>query len=392
LLIFAIIALTVAGGAYFIQSRNAADPDIRNSKKTSTALAQAKHILENYSIAFDPSPPTVNPTIGRLPFPDRFNGSFDGFANCITGSLNNNQLLGRFPSRGSNTPCKNVFINADLQDSSKSNLWYVVATHMVQHANNTNFSTAYLNPNLSTYPGWLTIYDENGNIISDRVAFIVFAPGTALAGQDRSNPGTNNFLDSFNVPGQGNINNAVNDLRFVKANETATFNDRLIYITIDELMPKLERRVLNELRVLLNQHLINNGEYPLPTTLTDFNHRCDLLSAPSPGYGFIANKNNDCPSFLNVPTYLDAWLDYIIYEPRQDCVNTNTAGCGNALNGLVVNGINTIDYVLLSTGFHPAGTLNTTTDINDPINQLNDQTYITPTLNQTINRDQILFK
>jgi len=226
------------------------------------------------------------------------------------------------------------------------------------------------------------------------VAFIVFAPGTALAGQNRSNPGANNFLDSFNVQGQGNISNAVNDLRFVKAKETSTFNDRLIYMTIDELMPKLERRVLNELRILLNQHLANknNNEYPLPTTLTDFNHKCDTSTAPSPGYGFIADKNNDCPSFLNVPAYLSPWLDYILYEPRADCVNGSQSGCNNKINGLTVNSATNIDYVLISTGFHPVGPLIPATDINDAINQLDNQIYISPSPNQTINRDQILFK
>jgi len=393
LLIFAIIALTVAGGAYFVQNQNAANPDIRNSKKTSAALALAKHVLENYSISYDPAS-VSNPAIGRLPFPDRFNdGDFDGFSDCSTAaSLSNDVLIGRFPFRGTKTPCTNANINADLKDSSNNQLWYVVATHMLKHANNTNFSSAYLDPNLATYPGWLTLYDESGNIISDRVAFIVFAPGTALSGQNRSNPGANNFLDSFNVQGQGNISNAVNDLRFVKANETSTFNDRLIYMTIDELMPKLERRVLNEFRVLLNRHLVTNNEYPLPTTLTDFNHRCDTSTAPSPGYGFIADKNNDCPSFLTVPVYLAPWLDYMLYEPRADCVNGNRTGCNNKINGLTVNGVNNIDYVLISSGFHPPGTFNINTDISDSINRLNNQTYITPALNQTINRDQILFK
>ena len=399
LLIFMILMLSIAGGTLYIANNQKSDIRIKNNQSTQQALSQAKLILENFSISFDPTLAT-NPAIGRLPFPDRFNGSFDGNGNCFAGTLNNNLLIGRFPWLGSTTPCSNVLINANLKDAGNNPLWYVVSKHMVEHSINTTFSPDFLDPDPLTHPGWLTIFDHNGKVISDRVAFIVFSPGNAFGTQNRSNSATNNYLDSYNVPGQGIINNAENDLRFVKAPYTQnSFNDQLVYMTIDELMPKLERRVLTELRSLLIFHQNGTaGEYPLPTTTADFSQTCDSTTAPSPGYGFIARLNstaNPCPSVLSVPIYLNAWLDYILYETRQDCVNGFTPqGCGNIVNAnaLTVNGTNNVDFVLISTGFHPFGAFTINTDIDDIINQTPDQIYISPTINQTINQDQLIFQ
>jgi len=150
--------------------------------------------------------------------------------------------------------------------------------------------------------------------------------------------------------------------------------------------------------LIIHQTTVATGDYPLPTILGDLTHTCDQATAlPFTGYGFIASSAGGitpCTSFLTVPAYLNSWLDYIVYEPRQDCVNGVTGGCGKAANAnaLTVNGVSNVDFVLMSTGFHTNGAFDINTDIDDIINRTSDQIYITPTNNQAVTRDQLIFQ
>jgi len=133
------------------------------------------------------------------------------------------------------------------------------------------------------------VVDRNGNVISNRVAAVIIAPGTSVGGQDRSSaaPEAREYLDrivriSDGVPfknygyplNQFDDNQFIigEDARTVGANDTVFqkpyyFNDKLVYITIDELVIALEKRVGEVARVSLKSYQDVNGHYPYAAVL-----------------------------------------------------------------------------------------------------------------------------
>jgi len=396
LILFLVTALTVAGGSFFITAQRIKNSSIQTDHKTYKALAAAKQALVSFSLSYQPT--GLATELGRLPYPDRFlDGDYDGQSDCInyTDALNLPLLIGRFPWLRERGACPAQDINFDLKDALGERLWYAVSPHMVRHSSNATFSPNFL----AITNQWLTLYDQNG-LVSDRIAFIAFSAGAALPGQNKNTSTPINFLDSYNVPGIGNVSNHDNDLTFVTAPKSETFNDKLIYMTIDELMPLLEKRVLLEVRNLLNNFQNLNGYYPYPAALIDPFYNCDTTI--SPGGGFIATSNvgpNLCPpalpptpnSFIPLGNHLAQWQPYIIYEPRQDCIFTNRTGCGNQPNGLTVDGINTGDFILMSPGLYTLPPTNNRANyFEDAINIVDDQIYVRP--NPQLSNDQLIFQ
>ena len=127
------------------------------------------------------------------------------------------------------------------------------------------------------YP-WLTVRDSRGVVVSDRVAVVIIVPGAAINGQVRSpSPnlsGPTHYLDSATVtvtsvtagcaapPCTLTFNNADLDNDFIQADNSETFNDRLIYITIDELMEKIEARAGQEMRASVERFRQQYGSFP----------------------------------------------------------------------------------------------------------------------------------
>ncbi len=240
---------------------------------TSSALNEAKEALLSWAVNHP-----VNP--GTLPMPDRNSDSnYDGDSDCYNGGpIGNNLLLGRIPWRDYPSPCKDSAslsglgiypgISADIgADRSGRVLWYAASHNLVYETPEYSF----ISPGLINKPAdWITVRDSNGAILSDRVAFIVIAPGPVLspytncnglsyAGQSRSGnaPAITNYLDSVRIGGV-TYSNADYDQDFiiypnsVVTNEDTTleqcdqFNDQLVFVTIDDLMDVVSKRVLNE--------------------------------------------------------------------------------------------------------------------------------------------------
>jgi len=264
---------------------------------------------------------------------------------------------------------------------------------MVPNLANASFSPAFSDPNPAAPYQWITLYDENG-LVSDRIAFIIISAGMPHSGQNRRSNAIRNYLDTYAVPGVGIVNNYDTDLTFVKAPKSDSFNDKLIYVTIDELMPLIEKRVLLDIRNLLTTYQATYGFYPYPAALGDNNYNCD--STISPGGGFIATANDpllatactNASAFITLSPNQVKWQPYIIYEPRPDCVpNIPTASlkCANQSGGLTLNGIDNKAMILISTGFHAVpSTANRADYLDDAINIADDQTFITPTNQQLI--------
>ena len=235
--------------------------------RTTKALAMAKDAVLGYALANQDAP-------GGLPYPDRgYNdGNYDGNGDCVTSYTIDDPpsydwhkyFLGRFPyleeqgcfsSNYDPIPAFGIL----PRDGNGEVLWYAVSFNLVRSDNGTfppiNTST------LSSNTGWLTVRDESGTVISDKVAFVLFAPGDTLSGQDRSGtaPDPDNFLDRYNV-GTTTYDNSDSNLDYIMANpvknSTNQFNDRLIYVTSYVLMNSLVERVARE--------ILSKITYPYP--------------------------------------------------------------------------------------------------------------------------------
>jgi hypothetical protein len=111
------------------------------------------------------------------------------------------------------------------------------------------------------YP-WLTVRDTRGNILSNRVAFVLLLPGAIIGSQQRRGApnlgGASQYLDSITVPAgcatpcvPGTYSNADLDNDFIAGDSTDSFNDKLIYATIDELIPAIEKQVASTVRGII---------------------------------------------------------------------------------------------------------------------------------------------
>ena len=275
LILAVILILTVTLVMMGKKSRNA--DKLHQQATVNKILQDAKEALITIAISH-----TTNP--GALPYPDRFGDSiFDGGGDCngqTAVAVNlplrlvtpNNPLLGRFPhldqaANAGGGGCTFIPIAHDMTQSPYP-LHYVVSENLVEYnVTTTPATTNNINANVLTDPdlpsGWLTVFDGNGITLSNQVAFIIFYPGPPVAGQNRAPAGANaaQFLESFTVPGIGVVNNS-NPIsgNYVSANETATFNDKLVYVTANDLMRRVElTRIMNVMAANLTP--------PYPATL-----------------------------------------------------------------------------------------------------------------------------
>ncbi len=232
LLVFILMLISVSSYA-LLNKLNAITKPYTRDLVTSRALAQAKQVLMGYAITYPEKKNArdVNKGPGYLPCPDLDNdGNAEGGC-ALAGPTN--RTIGRFPNRTLNIQA--------LKDASGQRLWYVLADNF------RNF--AGLKPLNSNTPGQLCI-DVNSDDdcepvtdgdISDIVAIII-APGAPVAGQNRDPAEKvvakeiSNYLEA---------DNADLDENFV-ISSSVLVNDHLMFITRQELMRFVEKRVLSE--------------------------------------------------------------------------------------------------------------------------------------------------
>lgn len=275
-LILMMFILGLAVAAFILKSLNTSNLQSEQNDKTYHALREAKIALISWSAAHPYWP-------GIMPFPDRketSNPNYDGKSDCVTNGLNVSHLLGKLPLSG-DAPCitPQQGLSVELIDSESERLWYAVSMNLIR-TNGTN-TTPVINPGIANTPlhPWLKVLDRNGNLISDRVAVVIIAPGAPLAGQNRSSsvPNPSEYLDSFkmgaNVYSNADYDNFDEDFimgedsRHLSNIDTSLakpyyFNDKLIYITIDELMAALESRALQEARQQLKNYYLTSNTLP----------------------------------------------------------------------------------------------------------------------------------
>jgi len=405
LIILAIMSLAIT--AALLTAFNSGYGHVAREQEAYLQLGQAKEALIGWATV----PRGATP--GQLPTPDALAPAeipalnYDGnqntgcvFSTWVPGNALVNtgatlRCVGRFPWRTLSL----VMPSPSQNDPEGFMLWYAVSGNLVDPCFQNSINPSALN---AVYPGgyvcgvagqlpypWLTVVDEKGNILSNRVAAVIIMPGSPSAAQNRTSAplaGAAAYLDTLTVsagctapcvPGTynnaglnpGNIFIKGKDARQVTATDTNytqpyTFNDKLIYVTIDELMAVAERRAVLEARIRLRNFFAAKNYYPFASTLGDstgacvnLNRRGFLPLAIGSGATKCTNSATDFlggvvtpPNDTTLPAWFTSgnWQSFIYYTVASACI-PGTANCGGA--GLLSAGlINNIRALLIATG------------------------------------------
>ncbi len=289
-LILIAFILGLGATAFMIKSFNASNLQAKQDEKTIQALKKAKTALITWAVS-QPNHP------GIMPFPDRNDdpNGYDDKSDCVSYNVKGEHLLGRLPLLGDGN-CVNpqTGIELDLRDGRGERLWYSVSINLVRMS--AASATPVINPSIVNNPvaPWLTVRDRNGVVVSNHVAVVIMSAGTSFSGQNRSGTKAepNQYLDKVVmadgttykndgyqefIMGEDSRNVSVSDLTFQKP---YYFNDKLVYITIDELMTQLGRRAAGEAKSLLVKYQAKNLRFPFaaPLGAAKDNHKSDVTN------------------------------------------------------------------------------------------------------------------
>lgn len=303
IMLLMIIGLSLT--SYLLKSVDPATLKRERAQKTVQSLGDAKQALVAWAVNN-----SIN--LGQLPFPDRARGGgYDGFSDCSpSGTVFDDPasyrfLIGKLPVYGQTAPCvgQQVGLGLDNNDDLDNRLWYAVSrnvVHQYEYLSADPRSNPVINPSIIHQPKypWLKVLDHNGQLISDRVAAVIIAPKGNIGRQNRADGATaDQFLDSFTKNGvlyansdydqadedfvMGDAMESI-DIHDRRVDHPYLFNDQLVYITVDELIRSIHKRVLAESKWLLNAYARDNGAFP---------NAADLQAATMQSNRYIAGAN-----------------------------------------------------------------------------------------------------
>jgi hypothetical protein len=270
--------------------------------------------------------------------------------------------------------------SADIDESSGLVPWVVYSPNLASPAAclgdlnplmaRSSYS-GYACPTAVPYP-WITVLDERGNVLSDRVAFALILPGPALAGQVRSNAALPSaYLDRVTIAAScplpcvpGSYDNAAyahadgNPTVLIRATPSGRaterisyygnnyeFNDRLIYVTVDEYLSVMETRARREVISRLRTHRSNHGYFPFASAFDTLQGDCVLGLR----FGHLPTHPGLClpGEELNMPAWFNdaGWQRYFVYAVSARC-NRLISACDAP--ALTVGAQNNINALLLS--------------------------------------------
>ena len=240
-LLLLMLVMLVAGASVLLEGIGSrATIRAVDDERTTRALALAKEALIAYAV-LDANRP------GELPCPDfNRNGIINPIGNEDYAHPNCRTRRGWLPWR--------TLDMEDVRDGAGEPLWYVVAQNYFARSG-TGLRPA-INPDTI---GGLSV-DSAG--ATDIVAVII-APGEARGDQLRpADPPGGAPNAAAHVAEYLEGANADADLDTYAGSGGADFNDRVIYITAQELLRAVEQRVLGEVAVALSDYRTANGAYP----------------------------------------------------------------------------------------------------------------------------------
>lgn len=264
--------------------------------ESAAALGQAKTALLGWAVGHEIVP-------GMMPWPDRNgDGNYDGNSDCVTaGPPAARFLVGRLPWFAQTAPCAGPRsgLSLNVLDAAKEPLWYAVSRNLVRSYNPP--ANPVVNPALGDDApfDWLTVRDATGAVLSDRVAVVIVAPGAPLSAQDRSGsaPDVREYLDSVTIAGvlYSNADDDEDFIAYTSPDRTPRaveqFNDQLVFLTADELLVSVEKRVIGEVAGALRRYAEaawNPGNaYPWLSTFEDPTSKDGFAGHVGVGAGLI---------------------------------------------------------------------------------------------------------
>lgn len=238
-LLVLMLLVFLAGASWMLAQSGSMEGRNQVNKVTASAMAQAKEALIGRAA-------TDNNRPGSLTCPDVDN---DGVANGDFGNCD--ALVGRFPWKTLDVP--------ELLDGNGERLWYALSFNLRDH----NSSPA-INPQ--------TLLQLTLDGSPPSIAAIIFSPGAPLSNQNgRPSNAVTDYLDGSNNDG---------DNAYVSGPQSATFNDKVLVITRENLFNAVNRRILGEIRGdalsgLVKSYAENGNNYPWAAA--------DALGVPSAG-------------------------------------------------------------------------------------------------------------
>ncbi|MDD2776154.1 MAG: hypothetical protein PHU06_09370 [Gallionella sp.] len=245
-LLVMLVILVLGALTLFVNTLNSAAINQARQAQTEAALALAKDALIGRALS-NPNMPA------SLPCPDLVthlagnNMPNDGVADLFNGN-DCPSYIGRFPWR--------TLGLGDVRDGWGERLWYVLSPNMRddESAKPLNSDTA----------GQLSL---QGDMPQSPLLAMVFSANVPLDGQARSSANENSvahYLEGENSNG---------DTIFSRLASTTQFNDVSISLSADQLFPLVEKRVLREIRVCLDDYAAaSGGKYPWASPVSDTNH------------------------------------------------------------------------------------------------------------------------
>jgi hypothetical protein len=240
-------------------------------------------------------------------------------------------------------------------------------------------------PVLNTCPGspsqlpfpWLTVVDERGNVLSNRVAFALIMPGPPVGGVARNataapaawlnalqvKPGcpTPCVPGLYDNAGYQQANGAATALVATNFSDAALkqaswiadprqYHNRVLWVSVDEMFRYLEARARKVIDTALTSFKSTNGYYPYAANFNDATGACTAnlrfghpaTAVGNCGIGALQNLK------VTSPWLTDAgWQQYFAYAVSPICVAASHA-CGAP--GLTLNGSNGVNALLIGPG------------------------------------------
>ena len=373
IIIITVLLVGLAAGFSVYGLSRPRNPVLDDAVQTGRALALARDALISYSLAAVSA--TSRP--GALPCPDR---SGNGSASTCN---NVGRRIGLLPWKTLGIP--------ELRDGSGAPLLYAVS-------NVHRSTTGILNSDTSGD------YTVTGLESATGVIAVIFAPGTAVGNQRRdatvaacATTGTNiarnlcpaNYLEGGNDDG---------NTSFVTAAASASFNDKLLLITTDNLYPAVTTYVARRAREALNTFYTSMGRFPYAANMADSAYNC-TVGVTQGRLAQVTNDTTACPLLsgsATLPNWFSAnnWHQLIFYAVSPLCVSTATAASCQSTGGLsLIGGAGNVRSLLIVSGRAYTGQARpcvTALDcLEDDENRNGDSVFQSPSLSTT-NNDRLV--
>ena len=276
-LLIVFVVLIFGASSYLLLSFDLNKRELEKNQKTMQALNEAKLAIIGWSVKHK------NP--GTLPCPEDVTlvGTFnEGNSRSTCNEVN---PIGRLP-------WKTLGIG-DIRDGNGDKLWYAISS---------GFRSKPINLNTSAT---LSVNSQ-----ASRVVAITFSAGSPLTSQKRINQtDIAQYLDLSNV-------NGVPTFLMGKAKED--FNDRLLFVTKDDLFNAVSMRVLGDIRGTAGQgglvdFYFKNGFYPYADSNGD--GQADSMSLNgNPSYEGVVGRDLAFVSDIKMMLKDNGWPVFISYQ------------------------------------------------------------------------------